>query len=182
MSRVPRDAAAAWHRHRWHVGFILAPDVSPERETAARLGFDRTAYSPTLALVWAVPNVPLAPLEEVAFRTAGEEDAALSRGAVAGGFRERQGGEMGRWTTARAFLLVPAAPGTWSLDVAAPGRFPPRLSVRWGPGREAARTVDGETSLDLPIASGDLSPDGTVLLAFETDEEGVLVRILRMRR
>jgi hypothetical protein len=181
-SRVPRDAAAAWLRHRWHVGFVLAPDVSPERETAARLGFDRTAYSPTLALAYAVPNVPLAPLEDVGFRTAEGENAALAHGAVAGGFRERQGAEPGRWTTARAFLLVPAAPGTWSLDVAAPGRFPPRLAVRWGPGREAARTVNGETSLKLPIAPEDLSPDGTVLLALETDEEGVLVRGFRRAR
>src|SRR5512140_1956438 len=77
-SRVPKGAAAAWLRHRWHVDFVLAPDVSPERETAARLGFDRTAYSPTLALAWAVPNVPLAPLEEVGFRSSKEEDAALA--------------------------------------------------------------------------------------------------------
>ncbi len=181
-SRVPKGAAAAWLRHRWHVGFVLAPDVSPERETAARLGFDRTAYSPTLALAYAVPNVPLAPLEEVGFRTAEEENVALAHGAVAGGFRERQGAEPGRWTAARAFLLVPAAPGTWLLDAAAPGRFPLRLVVRWGVGREAARTVNGETSLELPIAPEDLSPDGTVLLAFETDEEGVLIRGLRRAR
>jgi hypothetical protein len=181
-SRVPKGAAASWLRHRWHVGFVLAPDVSPERETAARLGFDRTAYSPTLALAYAVPDVPLAPLEEAGFRTAEEENAALAHGAVAGGFRERHGAEPGRWTAARAFLLVPAEPGTWSLDVAAPGRFPPRLAVRWGVGREAARTVNGETSLELPIAPRDLSPDGTVLLALETDEEGVLVRGLRRAR
>jgi len=181
-SRIPRDAAAAWLRHRWHVDFVLAPDVSPERETAARLGFDRTAYSPGLALAFAVPNVPLAPLEEIGFRTAEEENAALGHGAVAGGFRERQGQEPGRWTTARAFLLVPAAPGSWSLEVAAPGRFPPRLVVRWGLGREAVRTVDGKTSLGIDIASEDLSPDGTVFFALETDEEGVLVRDLRHAR
>src|SRR5664280_210435 len=34
-SRVPKGAAAAWLRHRWHVGFVLAPDVSPEREDEA---------------------------------------------------------------------------------------------------------------------------------------------------
>jgi len=181
-SRVPRDAAAAWLRHRWHVGFVLAPDVSPEREIAARLGFDRMAYSPTLALAWAVPNVLLAPLETVDLRTAEEEDAAFASGAVAGGFRERQGAEPGRWTTARAFLLVPTMPGTWSLDVATPGRFPARLAVRWGRGREEARTVHDEASLELPIAPRDLSPDGTVLLALETDEQGVLVRGLRRAR
>jgi hypothetical protein len=181
-SRVPRDAAAAWLRHRWHVDFVLAPDTSPQRETAARLGFQRTAYSPTVALAYAVPDVPLAPLEEVGFRTAEEEDAALVHGAVAGGFRERQGAEPGRWTGGRAFLLVPAAPGTWSLDVAAPGRFPPRLVVRWGQGREAARTVNGETSLELPIAPQDCNSDGTVLLALETDEEGVVFRELRRAR
>ncbi len=180
-SRVPMGAAAAWLRHRWHVDFVLAPDVSPQRETAARLGFDRTAYSPGLALAWAVPNVPLAPLEDAGFRTAREEDAALALGAVAGGFRER-GAESGRWTRARAFLLVPAAPGPWSLDVAAPGRFPPRLVVRWGAGREAAGTVNGETSLDLPIAPRDVSPDGTVLFTLETDEDGALVRGLRRAR
>ncbi|HEX7615133.1 MAG TPA: hypothetical protein VF554_07620 [Thermoanaerobaculia bacterium] len=181
-SGVPRDAAAAWLRHRWHVGFVLSPDVSPHREIAAGLGFVRTAYSPTLALAWAVPEVFFAPLEDVGFRNAEEETAALLRGAVAGGFRERQGAEPGRWTTARAFLLVPAAPGSWSLFVAAPGRFPPRLTVRWGRGREAARTVDGETSLGLPIAPEDLGADGTVLLALETDEQGVLVRELRRTR
>ena len=180
--RVPKGAAAAWLRHRWHVGFLLAPDASPERESAARLGFERTAYSPTLALAWAVPEIPLPPLQSVDFRTAGEEDAALTKGAVAGGFRERQGAEPGRWTTARAFLLVPLAPGTFALDVAAPGRFPPRLAVRWGPGREAFGTVHDETSLELPIAKEDLSPDGTVLFALETDEEGVLVRGLRRAR
>ena len=182
INRVPRDAAAAWLRHRWHVGFVLAPDVSPFREIAGRLGFERTAYSPTLALAWAVPNVPLAPLEDVGFRTAEEEDTARAHGAVAGGFRERQGLEPGRWTTARAFLLVPAAPGTWSLSVDAPGRFPPRLVVRWGAGREAAMTVNGETTLPLSVAPRDISPDGTVLLALETDGEGALVRELRHAR
>ncbi|MEO8584910.1 MAG: hypothetical protein ABI584_01995 [Acidobacteriota bacterium] len=180
-SRVPKDAAAAWLRHRWHVDFVLAPDVSPERELAAGLGFERTAYSPTLALVWAVPNVVLAPLEEVAFGTVEKENTALAIGAVAGGFRTRQGAEAGLWTTSRAFLLVPAAPGRWSLDVAAPGRFPPRLAVRWGRGREASRTVDGETSLELTVAPADVNADGTVLLALETDEEGVLVRGLSRR-
>ena len=179
---VPRDAAAAWLRHRWHVDFVLSPDVSPYREVAASLGFLRTAYSPTLALAWAVPEVSFAPLESVGFRTAGEEEAALSRGAVAGGLRARQGAEAGLWTTARAFLLVPVARGTWSLDVATPGRFPARLTVRWGEGREAARTIHDETSLELAIASGDQSPDGTVLFALETDDEGVLVRGLRRGR
>jgi len=181
-SRVPKGAAAAWLRHRWHVGFVLAPDVSPEREAAARLGFYRTAYSPTLALAYAVPEVPLAPLEEVGFRTAEQENAALALGAVAAGFRERQGAEAGRWTTARAHILVPATPGTWSLDVAAPGRFPPRLTVRWGRGREASRTVNEESSLDLSIAPADIHSDGTVFLTLATDEEGVLVRGLRVRR
>ncbi len=181
-SLVPRDAAAAWLRHRWHVDFVLSPDVSPYREIGANLGFVRTAYSPTLALAWAVPEVSLAPLEGVNFRTADGQNAALSRGAVAGGFRERKGREAGLWTTARAFLLVPAARGTWSLDVAAPGRFPARLTVRWGASREATRTIHDETSLELAIRDGDQSPDGTVLFALETDEEGVLVRGLRRVR
>ena len=181
-SRVPRDAAAAWLRHRWHVDFVLAPDASPQREAAERLGFERTAYSPNVALAWAVPDVPLASLEEVDFRTTQEENAALAHGVVAGGFRERRGKEPGRWTTARAYLLVPSAPGSWALRVAAPGRSPPRLVVRWGRGREVAGSVSGETALELPIAPRDLSGDGTVLLALETDGEGVVVReLLRAR-
>ena len=181
-SRVPAPAAAAWLRHRWRVGFVLAPDVSPYRENAARLGFERTAASPGLALVWAVPRAALAPLEEIDFRKAQEEAAAFSRGAVTSGFRERHGAEPGRWTGARAFLLVPAAPGIFTLDVVAPGRFPPRLAVRWGRGSEAEKTVNGETSFEIRVAPEDLGAGGAFLLSFETDDEGVLVRGLRRTR
>ncbi len=178
-SEVSGGSSAAWLRHRWHVGFVLSPDVSPFRESAARLGFPRTAYSPGLALVWAVPETPLPSSGDVDFGTPALEKGSLARGAIAGGFRERRGAEAGLWTTGRAFLLVPSASGAWILSVDAPGRFPPRLVVRWGRDREAEATVNGSTKVPIAVGQEDPGTDGAVLLALETDAEGVLVRGLR---
>ena len=42
--------------------------------------------------------------------------------------------------------------------------------------------MNGETPFEITVAPGDVGRDGAVLLALETDEEGVLVRGLRRVR
>jgi hypothetical protein len=168
---LPPAAAAAALRHRWGIAFVVSPDVEPYRGSALRLGFPLFAKTPGLSIVYRLPEEPLASLEEV--RLGGGTIRNAQLGVFVWGFFKPEtltlGAERleGRWTGPEGRLLVPLAPGRHLLKVAAPRPFPPRLTVRWGRGREIVRTVTEPDALEVDIAPEEIAKDGTVMLTFD---------------
>lgn len=169
-SPLPRAVAAALLRDRWGVGFVVSPASGALAVRARSLGFDFLAGSDR-SLVFRVPSA--APPPSGSGLDFGEDLAA--QGAVGWGLHEVEtvdpgsGPVRGRWTREEAELLVPLAPGGYRLALAAPRPFPPRVVVRWGPGRETALTAAGPREVPLAFSPSDRLPDGMARLSIRVE-------------
>jgi hypothetical protein len=174
---VPPAAAGALLRRRWGAAFVVSPDVEPYRARARRLGFPLFARTEGVSWVWRVPDEPLSPLLEVQLAETADSARAPSRGAFAWGFappatigllgRTYQG----RWCGAEAGILAPLAAGRHEL-LAATLERPTRVLLRWGKGRELARTITTLTPISFDVTADDLAGDGTLLLTIAADTFG----------
>jgi len=169
---LPRAAAAALLRHRWHVAFVISPSF-PEFESKARaLGFPEIVRSERgdRAVVFGVPDDPLPSIGRVDFEKVARGVEGIPEGIVADGLHGPEtpvldsGEEPGCWSGRDVSLFAPLRPGDYRLRVAAPRPMPPRMTLRWGAGREVSVRVDRTLEVALPIARDDRLADGMVEL------------------
>lgn len=168
---APPASAAFLLRERWGVAFVVAPDLSPYRERAERLGFPLLAHSAGLSVAYRVPEGSPSALDAV--ELSAPDGRLRDEGVFLSGFHapESLPAGTGRWTEGRASLFFPASPGRWALMVAAPRPEPVSLAIRWGR-RRAERQVRVWEPVPIPldVTPADLTPGGGLELSLETPE------------
>ena len=182
---LPLLATAELLRDRWGIAFVVAPDRPPFAARAAAFGFDLVARTPGRTLVYAVPEGAPPPVAAIDLTTtdAIAVSGLAARGVFALGFeppdngvRDNRAARAGRFCRKSAHILAPLSPGLYHLH-AAPSGSAVRVTLRWGKGREAVRTVAATVGLPIRVGAEDLARDGTLLLSIDVagGDEGLRV-------